>query len=64
MTDPEKDKEVELHPSEWRTTRTRPREPFWGPRWWIVPSVLILIAVLTYFDAKGSPIALIIARSL
>jgi hypothetical protein len=64
MTTPDKDEVVELHPSEWRSTSTKSREPFWGSRWWIVPSVLILIAVLTYFDAKGSPIALIIARSL
>jgi hypothetical protein len=56
------DKDIDLEPSEWSSVDKPP--PFWGPRWWVVPAFFILVAVLTYFEGKGGPWALIIARSL
>lgn len=61
---PDPDKVVDLHPSEWESENGKLREPFFGPKWWVIPAFFILVAVLTYFDAKGSPWAMIIARSL
>jgi hypothetical protein len=42
----------------------RPQERIFGPNWWIIPAFFILVAVLTYFDSKGYPWAMLIARML